>query len=128
MAAVERMWDFIGIADDVLERTGDNYGTVEEVFGQAMVDLGRLCADNPSHGPTELARRVLSIVEGDGFGSSGAMIRHLSEALGSRGRAETRAATETALAAIPKSEAVDRWQVKDSPPAPGAPARPSGRH
>ena len=72
MAALERMWDFIGIADDVLERTGDNYGTVEEVFGQAMVDLGRLCADDPGSDPAELARRVLSIVEGDGFGSSGA--------------------------------------------------------
>lgn len=32
IAAVERMWDFIGIAESVLERTGDNYGTVEEVF------------------------------------------------------------------------------------------------
>ena len=113
MAAVERMWDFIGIADDVLERTGDNYGTVEEVFGQAMVDLGRLCADDPGSNPTELARRVLSIVEGDGFGSSGAMIRHLSEALGSRGRAEIRAATRKALTAIPKSEAADRWQVEE---------------
>jgi hypothetical protein len=28
MEAVERMWGFIGIADDVLERTGDNYGTI----------------------------------------------------------------------------------------------------
>ena len=90
------MWDFIGIADDVLERTGDNYGTLEEIFGQAMVDLGRLCADDPGSDPTELARRALSIVEGDGFGSSGAVIRHLSEALGPRGRAEIRAASKTA--------------------------------
>jgi len=43
-AAVELMWDFISIADEVLARTGDNYGTLEEIFGQAMVDLGRLCA------------------------------------------------------------------------------------
>jgi hypothetical protein len=113
MEAVERMWGFIGIADDVLERTGDNYGTIEEVFGQAMVDLGRLCADDPGTDPTELARRVLSIVEGDGFGSSGAMIRHLSEALGPSGRAEIRAATKKALAAVPKSEAADRWQVDE---------------
>ena len=41
MAAVERMWDFIGIADDVLERTGDTL--VEQVFGQAMVDWPPLC-------------------------------------------------------------------------------------
>jgi len=112
-AAVERMWDFIGIADDVLERTGDNYGTLEEIFGQAMVDLGRLRADDPGSDPTELARRVLSIVEGDGFGSSGAVIRHLSEALGPRGRAEIRAASKTALAAVPKSEAADRWQLEE---------------
>ena len=113
MAAVERMWGFIGIADDVLERTGDNYGTIEEVFGQAMVDLGRLCADDPGTDPSELARRVLSIVEGDGFGSSGATIRHLSEALGPSGRAEIQAATKKALAAVPKSEAADRWQVDE---------------
>jgi hypothetical protein len=113
VAAVERMWEFIGIGGDVLERTGDNYDTVEEVFGQAMVDLGRLCADVPGGDPTELARRVLSIVEGNGFGSSGALIRHLSEALGPRGRAEIRAATKKALAAVPKSEAADRWQVDE---------------
>ena len=112
-AAVERMWEFIGIGGDVLERTGDNYGTVEEIFGQAMVDLGRLCTDLPGSDPTELARRVLSIVEGDGFGSSGALIRHLSEALEPRGRAEIRAATKKALAAVPKSEAADRWQVDE---------------
>jgi uncharacterized protein DUF6880 len=70
-AAVERMWEFIGIGRDVLERTGDNYGTVEEVFGQAMVDLGRLCTDLPGSDPTELARRVLSIVEGDGSDPQG---------------------------------------------------------
>ena len=61
----------------------------------------------------ELARRVLSIVEGDGFGSSGATIRHLSEALGPSGRAEIQAATKKALAAVPKSEAADRWQVDE---------------
>ena len=76
-----------------------------------MVDLGRLCADDPGSDPIELAGRVLSIVEGDGFGSSGVMIRHLSEALGPRGRAWIRVATKTALAAVPKSEAAERWQV-----------------
>lgn len=78
-----------------------------------MVELGRLCAGDPGSDPTELARRVLSIVEGDGFGSSGALIRHLSQALGPRGRAEIRAATKTALAAVPKSKAADRWQVDE---------------
>jgi hypothetical protein len=112
-AAVERMWEFIGIAGEVLERTGDNYGTVEEVFGQAMVDLGRLCTGLPGSYPAELARRVLSIVEGDGFGSSGAIVRHLGEALGPTGRAEIRAATKKALAATPRSEAADRWQVDE---------------
>jgi hypothetical protein len=113
VAAVERLWEFIGIADDVLDRTGDNYGTVEDVFGQAMVDLGRLCADAPGSDPTELARRVLSIVEGDGFGSSAAMIRHLSKALGPKGRSEIRAATKKVLTAQPKSQGTDKWQVEE---------------
>src|SRR5438105_1225384 len=108
-----RMWEFIGIAGEVLERTGDNYGTVEEVFAQATVDLGRLCTGLPGSDPADLARRVLSIVEGDGFSSSGAIVRHLGEALGPTGRAEIRAATKKALAATPRSEAADRWQVDE---------------
>jgi hypothetical protein len=122
MAAVERMWDFIGIAEDVLERTGDNYGTVEAIFGQAMVDLGRLCADDPGSDPAELARRVLSIVEGDGFGSSGAIIRQLSEAISSRGRAQSespkrrrkRTASSFRVASNARSCAMVRGRYKDS--------------
>ena len=113
MEAVERMWGFIGIADDALERTGDNYDTIEEVFGQTMIDLGRLCADDTGSDPTELARRVLSIVEGDGYGLLGGHDPDLSEALGPSGRTEIRAATKKALAAVSKSEAADRWQVDE---------------
>ena len=99
--AIELMWDFLGIADTVLNRMGDGIGAVEEIFGAAMEDLGRYPPSRPPHNPTALARRVLAYCERDGFGSTGALIRHMGEALGVAGRAEVRRATEAALKADP---------------------------
>jgi hypothetical protein len=39
--AADLMWQFLGIADSVFERTDDSGGRVDEVFGHAMEDLGR---------------------------------------------------------------------------------------
>jgi hypothetical protein len=97
-AAAERMWEFIGIADSVMERVGDGVGYAEEVFGTAMVDFGWISASMPHRDSIAIARRILDISEGDGFGSSGALIQHLSEALGPQGRAALRKATKAALA------------------------------
>jgi hypothetical protein len=82
------MWQFLGIADSVFERTDDSGGRVDEVFGHAMGDLGRLCADLPGRDRVAIARRVLTIGDGDGFGSAGALVECLSEALG--GESSTR--------------------------------------
>jgi hypothetical protein len=54
---------------------------------------------------------LLTIVDGDGFGSSGALIQCLSEALGSEGRAELRETTETAMAALPEPNTDKSWQI-----------------
>ena len=71
----------------------DSDGLVDQVFGSAMEDPGRLCADLPGRDRVAIARRVLTFLDGDGFGSSGALIQYLSEALGSEGRAEVRETT-----------------------------------
>jgi hypothetical protein len=110
-AAADLMWQFLGIADNVLARTDDSGGRVDDVFGQAMEDLGRLCAGLPERDPIAIARRVLAIVDGDGFGSSGTVIQHLSDALGCEGRAELREVTETAIAALPKASTDEGWQI-----------------
>jgi uncharacterized protein DUF6880 len=110
-AAAERMWEFIGIADSVLARVGEGVGYLEEVFGEAMVDLGRICAGLPHRNPVAIAHRVLAISEGDGFGSSGALIQHLSEALGPEGRTELRKATEASLASVQKTVVSDSWRL-----------------
>ena len=86
--AIELLWDFLGIADAVLERMGDGIGAVEEIFGAAMEDLGRFSATPPPRNPKALARRVLAYCE-RGFGSTDALIRHMGEALGVAGRTET---------------------------------------
>ena len=108
--AVERLWAFIGIADSVIERVGDCMGDVEDVFGQAMHDLGRLSTALPARDPRALARRVLAFCAASGFGSTGALIRHLGAALGAEGRAALRRATEAALKSLPPAARSGDWQ------------------
>ena len=108
--AIERLWDFVGIADRVIERIGDGVGEVEEVFGEAMADLGRLVAADPDRDAASLARRVLAMCDGKGFGSYAGTIQHFGDALGAGGRAVLRRATEKALAALPPAEPDDGWR------------------
>ena len=109
--AVELLWDFIGIADAVMQRVGEGIGEVEDVFGTAMEDLGRLSAAEPRGDAKALARRVLAYCERDGFGATDALIRHMSEALGAGGRAEIRRATEGALKTAPRSSGPQDWRA-----------------
>jgi hypothetical protein len=109
--AIELLWDFIGIADNVLGRVGDSIGNMEDVFGEAMADLGRLSAARPSRDPLALARRVLTFCDGNGLGSTDALIHHMGDALGIAGRAELRSATEARLNALPRARA-DDWQAE----------------
>jgi hypothetical protein len=105
------MWEFIGIADSVLDRIGDGVDSVENVFGEAMVDLGQICGSLPQREPHAIARRVLAIAESNGFGASGALIQHLDEALGPEGRAELRTATKASLASLDKSGVSEGWRL-----------------
>jgi hypothetical protein len=102
--AIERLWNLIGIADSVTDRLGEGIGDVEEIFLEAMADLGRLYAAQPSRDRRALARRVLAYCEGEKLGSRDALIHHLGEALGGEGRAELRRATEAALKALPPAK------------------------
>jgi hypothetical protein len=111
-AAAERMWDFLGIADSVLNRTDDSSGRAGEVFARAVEDLGRLCAAIPGRDSVALARRAVAILGGDGFGVSDHLLQHLGEALGPAGRAEARSLTEAALAKLPKSSADTEWRIE----------------
>jgi hypothetical protein len=109
--AIELLWDFIGIADAVMQRIGDGIGEVEDVFGAVMEDLGRLSAAQPPGDGKALARRVLAFCERDGFGATDALIRHMSEALGAGGRAEIRSKTEAALKTAPRSSGPQDWRA-----------------
>ena len=102
--AIERLWNLIGIADSVTDRLGEGIGDVEEIFLEAMAELGRLYAAQPARDRRALARRVLAYCEGGGLGSRDALIRHLGEALDAEGRAELRRATAAALKALPPAK------------------------
>ncbi len=110
--AIELFWAFIAMADTVAERVGDGVGEVEEVFGAAMADLGRLSALKPSGDRKALARRVLAYCEREGFGATDALIRHMSEALGADGRAEIRRTAEAALRAAPHPSGSHDWRAE----------------
>ena len=109
--AIELLWDFIGIADAVMERVCDGIGEVEDVFSIAMADLGRLSAAQPPSDLKVLARQVLAHCERGGFGASDVLIRHMSEALGTGGRTEIRRKTEAALKAAPRSAGPHGWRA-----------------
>ncbi len=109
--AIELLWDFIGIADAMMQRVGDGIREVEDVFGAAMEDLGRLSAAQPPLDVKALARRVLAFCERDGFGATDALIRHMSEALGAGGRAEIRSRTEAALKTTPRFSGPHEWRA-----------------
>ena len=109
--AVELLWDFIGIADAVMQRVGEAIGEVEDLFGAAMADLGRLSAAEPPGDGKVLAGRVLAFCERDGFGATDALIRHMSEALGAGGRAEIRSKTEATLKTAPRSSGPRDWHA-----------------
>lgn len=109
--AIALLWELLGIADTVLERVGDGTGAVEEVFGAAIADLGRLSAAPPPRDRAALARRVLAFCERDAFGSADALIRHMSEALGPAGRASIRDATQAALKSLPPVPEPNDWQA-----------------
>jgi hypothetical protein len=106
--AIGLLWDFIALADGVMNRLGEP-GPVEDIFDAAMADLGRLLAAEPDLDRTELARRVQAICDGNAFGGSGAIVSHLSAALGVEGRAVLRQATEAALHAIPQPKGKNDW-------------------
>lgn len=111
VSAAERMWEFIGIADNVLDRIGEDVGSIEDVFGEAMVGLGQICGSLPEREPHAIARRVLAIAESNGFGASGALIQHLNEALGPEGRAELRKATNASLESLDKTGVKEGWRL-----------------
>jgi len=110
--AIKLFWAFIAMADTVVERVGDGVGEVEEVFGAAMADLGRISALKPSGDRQVLARRVLAYCEREGLGATDALIRNMSEALGADGRAEIRRTTEAALRVVPRPGGSHDWRVE----------------
>lgn len=108
--AVVLLWDFLGIEDGLIERLEAGAASADEVFMQAMEDLGRLSALDPPRDREALAKRVLKHCEQGEYGGRDLLIRHMSESLGPQGRAAIWRITKAELAAIPKSGARHDWR------------------
>ncbi|ESQ83151.1 hypothetical protein AEAC466_14920 [Asticcacaulis sp. AC466] len=122
--ALDLMWQFIAMADGVLDRAADASGEVLAIFRQACDDLGPIATEaRPSL--DELAPRVVDAVLGNGYGQANGVIAAVATALGADGLRQVRAsvlagAGQPDTRAPTRSRKTSRWrrnrsQVRDAP-------------
>lgn len=83
-SAFELLWQFIEIAPSIYERVDDSRGDVGDVFRSALLhfeEIAPLAALNPE----ELAARVWTVIQDNGYGEWDGIIGILSETLGASG-------------------------------------------
>ena len=82
--AMDLMWAFLALSDNVLERVTDTSGAVMAVFGEAVADLGRLAAVvRPD--TADLACKAAETVVRNGYGQLDSLIPLLAPLLGPAG-------------------------------------------
>ena len=84
--AVERLWTFIALSGDVIERLEHAHGEADDVFSYAVENLGGLCLKVENRDEIALAERVFGIFSGDGSAVPYVIIKAMGEALGREGR------------------------------------------
>jgi hypothetical protein len=109
--ALDLMWRFTELAESVFERCDDSSGTVIGIFHDACADLATLAAA-AGPDPVALADRVLTAIQGNGYGQYDDLISLLAPALGADGLDHLKARVETvAKAPVPRSAGKDRTVV-----------------
>ncbi len=99
MEALDLMWRFLAIADPVFGRCDDSSGSVIGVFQDGLDDLVRI-AEAAKPNVEDLADRILSAVQDNGYGQHDDVIAKLAPVLGPAGLAHLKAVVE-ALARDP---------------------------
>jgi hypothetical protein len=83
-AALDLIWQFLGLAESIFERSDDGNGTLIESFHLACVDAGKI-AQAAKGGETYLAERVFGAVQNNGYGQYDRLIAEMAGALGDAG-------------------------------------------
>jgi len=79
-AALELLWRFINLHQNVLERVFDRSGAMADVFRAAVPSLGEMAA-RASPSPERLAGDVMSTIMGNDYGVTDDLIPEMAEAL-----------------------------------------------
>ncbi|MDF0602230.1 hypothetical protein P1J78_15930, partial [Psychromarinibacter sp. C21-152] len=84
--ALDLMWQFMGLANPIFDRTDDSSGTIIGLFGDACEDLGGL-ADAAAPDGAALADQVFDAIQQNGYGQYDGLIGSLAPVLGEAGLA-----------------------------------------
>jgi hypothetical protein len=115
--AAERMWDLVGIADNVLARVHGSAQPAVEAFEAAIEDLGRLWSAVAGRQPMALARRVFAALQGDRALMELGLVQAIAPPLGPDGRAELWVPTSCGIGGARPSAATGRRSSRRSPTA-----------
>ncbi len=82
--AFDLMWQFLGLADSIFERSDDGSGTLVAIFHQACADAGRL-AKGAGLGDDVLADKIFAALNDNDYGQYDPLIVEMAPALGRTG-------------------------------------------
>jgi hypothetical protein len=100
--ALDLMWEFLGLANSILNRCDDSNGVVGHVFRTALEDLARL-ANEVRPAPESLAEQTYAALIENHFGQYDGLVEALSQALGRQGLKHLKARfIELSNRAVPK--------------------------
>lgn len=98
--ALDLMWQFMDLAEPVLNRVDDSNGSVGAVFRAACEDLGTIAA-RAKPAPVNLADRVLAAVQANDYGVFDGLLTVMLPALGEAGAAHLKERLRKVLADRP---------------------------
>lgn len=103
--AFDLIWQFLGLADSIFERSDDGSGTLVAIFHQACADAGTL-AKGAGHSAEVLAEKTFTAFSGNDYGQFDPLIIEMAPALGPKGLERLKALMTDALHA-PKAKLED---------------------
>jgi hypothetical protein len=95
--ALDLMWQFMGLAEPVINRVDDSNGSVGDVFQSACEDLGAI-AVNARPDPVGLADQVFTALLANDYGVFDGVVAAMAPALGDMGTAHLKSRLAKALA------------------------------
>ncbi|GAA3673713.1 DUF6880 family protein [Acetobacter lovaniensis] len=109
--AISAMRLLVELAPSVYERSDDSSGYLSDVFREAASDLGTLWGRQAGRDPAVTVRDLLTLLDGDGYGTCDHLLVSCGEALGTAGAAMLRTTLLTRLHKLPVSKGKENYRA-----------------